>query len=144
MESKDTMTEEQKAIDDKQKLYIRKWLVALLLEPWPHQVPISKLYGYDTDREYFDNLLGTLRLLKIVKVDYFTGVEIEPYALRVIMATLLHKPFGNFRQVCNHILDEFGAESVDARIAELLEKCTNKSGRFNFTVLGSEMDEEFF
>lgn len=124
--------------------YVQRWFVDLLMESYPHTIPIQEMYGYDKDKDVFDDALFELELYELVKVDYFSGVQLTPKAVAILMANILHQPFGNFRQVCNHILDGLGRERVDACVSSLFDKLFDSRGVFRFSEFISHSDDNTF
>lgn len=122
----------------------RQWLVDLAMEPYPHTIPIEKMRGYNAASADIKEALYMLQEKGCITVDYFSGVQIRPAALAVIMATVLAQPTGNFRQVCKHVLDRFGHESVEASIASLFEKGGELALVTRTPVPPSEGNEQFF
>lgn len=124
--------------------YVQRWFVDLLMESYPHTIPIQEMYGYDKDKDVFDDALFELELVGLVKVDYFSGVQLTPKAVTILMANILHQPFGNFRQVCNHILDGLGRERVDACVSSLFDKLFDSRGVIRFSEFPSHSDDNTF
>ena len=113
------------------------------MAPYPHIIPIQQMYGYG-DKDTFDDALFELELVGLVKVDYFSGVQLTPKAVTTLMANILHQPFGNFRQVCNHILDGLGRECVDSSVSSLFDKLLNPRGVIRFSEFPSHSDDNTF
>ena len=130
-------------MDKEKAVYVQRWFVDLLMAPYPHIIPIQQMYGYG-DKDTFDDALFELELVGLVKVDYFSGVQLTPKAVTTLMANILHQHFGNFRQVCNHILDGLGRECVDSSVSSLFDKLLNPRGVIRFSEFPSHSDDNTF
>lgn len=93
------------------------WTDKLMRTNAPHFIPIDELPGYDGGSENFKQALWEFEEDGFVTVDYFSGVKLTPHAVAFFMANILHEPTGDFRQVCNHLLDRLCREGIDTNVS---------------------------
>ena len=120
------------------------WADKLMRTNAPHFIPIDELPGYDGGSENFKQALWEFEEDGFVTVDYFSGVKLTPHAVAFFMANILHEPTGDFRQVCNHLLDRLCREGIDTSVSGLFEKASKSRGFTGFSKLLGKSKQDCF